>query len=201
MIFRGLLPGFSIKVRIDSRNVDSFPRDFLSASEGVCPWVFSIQGGALPRGPPQIWGDTALGAGFSPGGMPFLRCFSSALSGRGLALDLLLSSGMVPCVILLTRVKRCFCGSWRRVGECFLVAVPALSEDVSWLCYLRAVGPSPLGGFPSVMKAFSQVLRSAWGAVVLGLCVSALMRQLFLVVCSLSVGTVSGSTCLHLGRT
>ena len=112
-----------------------------------------------------------MGSGFSPGGRLFLGCFSSALLGIGLALDLLLSSGVVPCVILLTWVKGHFCGSWERRGECFLVAVPALSEDVSRLCYLRAVGPSPLGGFPSVMKAFSQVLRSAWGAVVLGLCV------------------------------
>ena len=104
-------------------------------------------------------------------------------------------------MILLRWVKGHFRGSWERGGECFLVAVPALSEDVSWLCYLRAVGPSPLGGFPSVMKAFSQVLRSAWGAVVLGLCVSALMRQLFLVISSLSMGTVSGSACLHVGRT
>ena len=163
--------------------------------------MFSVRGGALPRGPPQLWGDAALGSGFSPWGRLFLGCFSSALLGIGLALDLLLSSGVVPCVILLTWVKGHFRGSWERGGECFFAAVPALSEDVSWVCNLRTVCPSPLGGFPSVARASSQVLRLARGAVVLGLCVSALMRQLFLVICSLSVGTVSGSACLHLERT
>ena len=123
--------------------------------------------------------------------MPFLGCFSSALSGTGLALELLLSSGTVPCVILLTRVKGCFCGSWGRGDECFLVAVLAVSEDVSWVCYLRAVGPSPLWAFPQWQEPFLRCSDQLGEQLCLD-CVSALMRQLFLVICSLSMGLLLG---------
>lgn len=114
---------------------------------GGCLYLGVLHPGWSPScGTSSALGRHCLGGWLQPRGMPFLGCFSSALSGTGLALELLLSSGTVPCVILLTRVKGCFRGSWGRGGECFLAAVPALSEDVSWVCYLRAVGPSLLEG-------------------------------------------------------
>lgn len=121
-----------------------FPRGLLSAPKGVSPCVFSVQGGTpLSSGETLPWGLA------SAPGRPFLGCLSSALSGTGHSWHSCSGpGGFIWCDSPHAGEGALLLGPMAGLGaEHFLVSVPALRGEVSWVGHPRAAAPSPLA-FP-----------------------------------------------------